>query len=124
MTTAACRCVPQVPLLCAAATARCVYRLNPSQACWAAASDALLGWKGSIQLDLMQCWVLQVKDALGSWKDVHLASNEVAILFGQTATQASAGLFRSATYRVVGLTCCLLPDPYCICIAGIYQSVA
>ncbi len=45
--------------------------------------------------------LLQVKDALGSWKDVHLASNEVAIMFGQTATQASAGLFRPATYRVV-----------------------
>ena len=35
------------------------------------------------------------------WKDVHLASDEVAIIWGQTATQASAGLFRPATYRVV-----------------------
>ncbi|KAL0033568.1 hypothetical protein WJX79_003993 [Trebouxia sp. C0005] len=45
---------------------------------------------------------MQVKDALGSWKDVHLGPNEVAVMFGQTATQASAGLFRPATYRVVG----------------------
>lgn len=45
---------------------------------------------------------LQVKDALGMWKDVHLESDEVAIIWGQTAMQASAGLFRPATYRVVG----------------------
>ena len=50
---------------------------------------------------------LQVKDALGSWKDVHLGPHEVAIMFGQTATQASAGLFRPAIYRVVSATCCL-----------------
>lgn len=35
------------------------------------------------------------------WKDVHLESDEVAIIWGQTAMQASAGLFRPATYRVV-----------------------
>ena len=35
------------------------------------------------------------------WKDVPLESDEVAIIWGQTATQASAGLFRPATYRVV-----------------------
>lgn len=51
--------------------------------------------------------LLQVKDALGSWKDVHLAPYEVAIMFGQTATQASAGLFRPAIYRVVSVICCL-----------------
>ncbi|KAL0047044.1 hypothetical protein WJX82_004928 [Trebouxia sp. C0006] len=45
---------------------------------------------------------MQVKDALGSWKDVRLGPHEVAIMFGQTATQASAGLFRPAIYRVVG----------------------
>lgn len=50
---------------------------------------------------------LQVKDALGSWKDVHLGPNEVAVMFGQTATQASAGLFRPATYRVVSMKCCM-----------------
>ena len=41
------------------------------------------------------------------WKDVHIASDEVAIIWGQTATQASAGLFRPATYRVV---CLCMPD--------------
>lgn len=51
--------------------------------------------------------MLQVKDALGSWKDVRLGPHEVAIMFGQTATQASAGLFRPAIYRVVSITCCL-----------------
>ncbi|KAA6417553.1 MAG: hypothetical protein FRX49_12486, partial [Trebouxia sp. A1-2] len=50
---------------------------------------------------------MQVKDALGSWKDVHLGPNEVAVMFGQTATQASAGLFRPATYRVVSMKCCM-----------------
>ena len=45
--------------------------------------------------------LLQVKDALGMWTDVHLESDEVAVIWGQTATQASAGLFRPATYRVV-----------------------
>lgn len=49
----------------------------------------------------------QVKDALGSWRDVHLGPHEVAIMFGQTATQASAGLFRPAIYRVVSVLCCL-----------------
>jgi len=49
--------------------------------------------------------VFQVKDALGSWKDVHLGPHEVAIMFGQTATQASAGLFRPAIYRVVSVAC-------------------
>ena len=48
-----------------------------------------------------------MKDALGSWKDVYLGPHEVAIMFGQTATQASAGLFRPAIYRVVSVTCCL-----------------
>ena len=51
--------------------------------------------------------MLQVKDALGSWKDVRLGPHEVAIMFGQTATQASAGLFRPAIYRVVSITRCL-----------------
>jgi len=59
--------------------------------------------------------LLQVKDALGSWKDVHLGPGEVAIMFGQTATQASAGLFRPAIYRVVSVTCCLpsVADFFC-----------
>ena len=50
---------------------------------------------------------MQVKDALGAWTNVQLEADEVAVLFGQTATQASAGLFRPATYRVVRPACCL-----------------
>lgn len=41
------------------------------------------------------------------WKDVHLESHEVALIWGQTADQASAGLFRPATYRVVAVSVCL-----------------
>lgn len=41
------------------------------------------------------------------WKDVQLESDEVAVIWGQTADQASAGLFRPATYRVVSVSDCL-----------------
>lgn len=40
------------------------------------------------------------------WKDVQLESDEVAVIWGQTADQASAGLFRPATYRVVSVSDC------------------
>ena len=47
----------------------------------------------------------QVKDALGVWNDVVLEPGEVAVMFGQTATQASAGLLRPAVYRMVSCCC-------------------
>ena len=45
--------------------------------------------------------VMQVKDALGVWNDVILEPGQVAVMFGQTATEATAGLLRPAVYRMV-----------------------
>ena len=47
----------------------------------------------------------QVKDGTGNWVDVTLAKNEVAVLVGQTAETASAGIFAAATSRVVSCAC-------------------
>ena len=52
------------------------------------------------------CASLQVKDALGVWNDVNLQPGEVAVMFGQTAMQATAGLFRPAVYRMVRIFSC------------------
>lgn len=54
---------------------------------------------------------MQVRDAEGNWADVTLASNELAILVGQTAERATAGVFKAGTSRVVrcGCACCTVP---------------
>ncbi|EIE20238.1 hypothetical protein COCSUDRAFT_67552 [Coccomyxa subellipsoidea C-169] len=45
---------------------------------------------------------LQVKDRTGTWIDVKLREDEVAVFLGRTAQVASCGLLKASTYRLVG----------------------
>ncbi|BDA45489.1 hypothetical protein COCOBI_07-2760 [Coccomyxa sp. Obi] len=45
---------------------------------------------------------LQVKDRTGTWIDVPLKQDEVAVFLGKTAEVASSGLLKASTYRLVG----------------------
>ena len=43
----------------------------------------------------------QVKDRTGTWIDVTLKEDQVAVFLGKTAEVASAGLLKVSTYRLV-----------------------
>ncbi len=43
----------------------------------------------------------QVKDRSGTWIDVPLKQDEVAVFLGKTAEVASSGLLKASTYRLV-----------------------
>ena len=44
---------------------------------------------------------MQVKNRTGTWIDVMLKEDEVAVFLGRTAQVASAGLLKASTYRLV-----------------------
>ena len=43
----------------------------------------------------------QVRTPDGSWADVHTSPDEAAVFLGAATEQATAGLLKAATYRVV-----------------------
>ena len=43
-----------------------------------------------------------MKDGAGNWADVPLRKNQAAVLLGQTAETATAGVLKAAVSRVVG----------------------
>ena len=47
---------------------------------------------------------LQVKLPDGSWTDVDTSPDEAAVFLGAATEQATAGLLKAATYRVVSAT--------------------
>lgn len=49
-------------------------------------------------------WVNQVKDKAGTWIDVILKDDEMAVFLGTSAEVATAGLLKASTYRVVNRT--------------------
>ena len=49
----------------------------------------------------------------GSWTDVDTSPDEAAVFLGAATEQATAGLLKAATYRVVSLTLLLA---LCMCI--------
>lgn len=73
-------------------------RVHQGLAAWPLHGQPQLQWHARANAEPM---LLQVKDGTGRWADVPLASNEVAVLLGQTAETATAGLFKAATSRVV-----------------------
>ena len=46
----------------------------------------------------------QVKTPDGSWADVDTSPDEAAVFLGAATEQATAGLLKAATYRVVSAT--------------------
>ena len=58
-----------------------------------------------------QLCVRQVKMPDGSWTDVDTSPDEAAVFLGAATEQATAGLLKAATYRVVSATllhtCCI-----------------
>ncbi len=56
----------------------------------------------SKQSPTQSCLCKQVKAPDGSWLDVPTGPDEAAVFLGAATEQATAGLLKAATYRVVG----------------------